>query len=52
MAERKKSAAMARGIFAMLAIGTVPSLFSNPIHYFLGLLICAGIAFALARLLI
>ena len=43
---------MRRGIFVMLAIGTLPSLFMNPGQYFFGLLVCGGLATGLAWVLV
>ena len=43
---------MQRGIFVMLAIGTLPSLFIDPGQYFFGLLVCGGLATGLAWVLV
>jgi hypothetical protein len=47
-----KQKRMTRGIFVMLAIGTLPSLFINPGQYFFGLLVCGGLASGLAWVLV
>ena len=47
-----KQKRLRRGIFMMLAIGTLPSLFMNPAHYFFGLLVCEGLAAGLAWVLV
>ncbi len=43
---------MGRGISTMLAIGTLPILFTNPVQYLFGLVVCGGIAFGLANILV
>lgn len=43
---------MSRGIFILLSIGTLPILFINPAQYLFGLLICGGLAFGLANILV
>ena len=43
---------MGKGLFMMLAIGTLPILFMNPGQYLLGLVVCGGIAFGLAVVLV
>jgi hypothetical protein len=43
---------MRRGIFFMLAIGTLPSLFINPAQYVFGLIVCGGLASGLAWVLV
>lgn len=43
---------MGRGVFMMLAMGTLPILFMNPGQYFLGLVVCGGISFGLATVLV
>ena len=43
---------MGRGIFSMLAIGTLPILFINPGQYLFGLVVCGGIAYGLALVLV
>ncbi len=50
--QAEKHKRMRRGIFVMLAIGTLPSLFINPGQYFFGLLVCAGLASGLAWVLL
>ncbi len=50
LADKRKR--MTRGIFVMLAIGTLPSLFINPGQYFFGLLVCGGLASGLAWVLV
>ena len=52
MTEKEKVINMGRGIFSMLAVGTLPVLFMNPLQYVGGLLICGGISFALAVVLV
>ncbi len=52
MAEKDKIMTMGRGIFSMLAVGTLPVLFMNPLQYVGGLLICGGISFGLAFVLV
>ncbi len=47
-----KQKRMTRGIFVMLAIGTLPSLFINPGQYFFGLLVCGVLASGLAWVLV
>ena len=47
-----KQRRMRRGIFIMLAIGTLPSLFMNPAHYLFGLLVCGTLASGLAWVLV
>ncbi len=49
--KNKEVVRVGRGIFIMLAIGTLPTLFSNPTQYIIGLVICAGIAFGLAKII-
>ncbi len=46
--DRKKVKRMGWGIFIMLAIGTLPVVFMNPIQYFCGLVVCCGLSFVLA----
>ena len=46
-----KQKRLRRGIFILLAVGTLPSLFMNPAHYFFGLLVCGGIATGMAWVL-
>lgn len=43
---------MGRGIFGMLAIGTLPIFFINPGQYLFGLLVCGGISCGLAWVLV
>ena len=43
---------MGRGIFTLLAIGILPILFMNPWQFFFGLVVCCGIAFGLAWVLV
>jgi hypothetical protein len=50
--EKKRVIDMGRGIFTILAFGTLPILFMNPAQYFFGLLVCFGIAFGLAWTLV
>ncbi len=52
MDQKKKIISMGRGIFFMLAIGTLPVLFMNPLQYVSGLCLCATIAFGLAIVLV
>jgi hypothetical protein len=47
-----KQKRMRRGIFILLAIGTLPSLFMNPAQYLFGLFVCGGIASGLAWVLV
>ena len=42
---------MGKGIFMMLAIGTLPIVFMNPVQYLFGLIVCGVLAFALASVL-
>ncbi|MCB2183374.1 MAG: hypothetical protein KQH63_15175 [Desulfobulbaceae bacterium] len=42
----------ALGCFTMLAIGTGPTLFSNPLEYFLGLGFCLFASIAIAHILL
>ncbi len=49
---KKRVIDMGRGIFTMLAIGTLPILLMNPAQYLFGLLVCFGIAFGLAWTLV
>ncbi|OKY74924.1 MAG: hypothetical protein BM485_10805 [Desulfobulbaceae bacterium DB1] len=39
------------GCFAMLSIGTLPTLFSNPLQYFMGLVYCLIFSAAIAWLI-
>ena len=43
---------MGRGVFVMLAIGTLPILFMNPGQYLFGLVVCGGLSFGLAHALV
>lgn len=43
---------MGRGVFSMLAIGTLPILFMNPLQYLFGLVVCGAIAYGLAVVLV
>ncbi|WP_153304897.1 hypothetical protein [Desulfocapsa sulfexigens] len=53
MKDRKKRInSMGRGVFGMLAIGTLPILFMNPGQYFFGLIVCGGLSFGLAHTLV
>jgi len=52
MDQKHKIVKMGRGIFFMLAIGTLPILFMNPLQYISALFICGGIAFGLAFVLV
>lgn len=49
---KKQVKRMGRGIFGMLAIGILPVLFMNPLQYVLGLLVCGGLAWGLAWVLV
>jgi hypothetical protein len=48
----KRVKCMGRGVFMMLAIGTLPILFMNPGQYVFGLIVCGGISFGLASVLV
>ncbi len=38
-------------LFALLAGGTLPTLFMNPLHYLLGLIFCLPFSFAIVVIL-
>ena len=50
--QKKRVNYMGRGIFGLLAIGTLPILFINPLQYLFGLLVCGILAFGLAWVLV
>jgi hypothetical protein len=52
MDQKDKVVKMGRGIFSLLAIGTLPILFMNPLQYISALIICGGISFGLAVVLV
>jgi len=52
MDQKDKIVRMGRGIFSMLAIGTLPILFMDPLQYVSALIICGGISFGLAFVLV
>jgi len=52
MDQKSKVLKMGRGIFMLLAIGTLPILFMNPLQYLSALVICGGISFGLAFVLV
>lgn len=52
MDQKNKIIKMSRGIFAMLAIGTIPVLFMNPLQYLFALIISGVIAVGLAFVLV
>jgi hypothetical protein len=43
---------MGKGVFMILAIGTLPIVFMNPGQYLFGLVVCSGLAFGLAHALV
>jgi len=47
----KKQYKTALGCFAMLAVGTLPTLFSNPLEYLMGLGYCLLFSIGIAILL-
>jgi len=49
---KERMVRMGRGIFGMLAIGTLPILFMNPLQYLFGLLVCGIIGFGLAWVMV
>jgi hypothetical protein len=52
MGQKAKTFKMGRGIFSMLAVGTLPILFMNPLQYCFALIVCGGISFGLAFVLV
>jgi len=50
--QKKKIFCIGRGIFSMLAAGTIPILFMNPLQYIAGLFVCGTISFGLAFALV
>jgi len=52
MDQNAKTFKMGRGIFSILAIGTLPILFMNPLQYCFALIVCGGISFGLAFVLV
>ncbi|MBU0962036.1 MAG: hypothetical protein KKD01_09885 [Proteobacteria bacterium] len=50
--QKKRVISMGRGIFILLAVGILPILFMNPGQFFFGLVVCYGIAFGLAWVLV
>lgn len=52
MDRKKRINRLGKGVFILLAIGTLPILFMNPGQYLFGLVVCAGIAFGLANVLV
>ncbi len=39
-------------LFYLLAAGTLPTLFINPLHYLLGLVFCLFISFAIIKIIL
>ena len=52
MDRKKRINKMGKGVFMMLAIGTLPILFMNPGQYLFGLVVCGGLAFGMAHALV
>ncbi len=52
MGHKNKVITMGRGIFYLLAVGTLPVLFMNPLQYVAGLFMCGMISFGLAFVLV
>jgi hypothetical protein len=52
LVKNKKTTQFTISCFALLSLGTLPSLFMNPMQYFLGLVFCFFLSVALAKILL
>ena len=52
MDQKRKIIKMSRGIFSMLAVGTLPVFFMNPLQYLFALIVSAILAIGLAFVLV